>query len=344
MGQQMMIIALLSSFLLSGVVATMMGVWSDSDQLAASQYEQEQALNIASTGINMGVSRLRQDRYWRDGYSNVTVTSNGTVSVKVDDIGTDSVRITSNSRFNGATHTSWVEAKLTSIFPTTESALTIYGDSINFTNAGKSFNIDGRDYKIDGSLGVHNPVHGIGVAKTEIVTSLKQQLVDGSITANVIGKGGNASVGTTVTTKSDLLELRTYYKNLATMRLAPGKYSGSAVYGTMEKPEIVYVPGDLEWTGTISGAGILVVDGELLMAGKVSWKGIVIAVSGDVDLQIGASGTPSLMGTTLIGSSSSNITKVHVNGNPQIKFSHDAIESVLTKLNLLNVEIICYYE
>jgi hypothetical protein len=344
MGQQMMIIALLSSFLLSAGVLGMMGVWQDSTDIAASRFEEEQAINIASTGVNMGISRLRQNKNWRSGYSNVSISDGGTVSVRLTNIGLDSVRVTSVASFNNTNHTTIAEVELSSIFPTVESALTIYGDSVNFTNAGKSFNIDGRDYNPDGSKGAADDVHGIGVANTKIQAELKKQLVDGSISPNVIGKGGTGSVGTTVTTKTDLLELRTFYKSLATLTLAPGAYSGNAVYGTLDYPEIVYVPGDLEWSGTVSGAGILVVDGALLLAGKVSWQGIIIAVSGEVELELGSSGTPSLIGTTLIGSSKSNITNVHVNGNPQIKYSHLAIETVLQKLNLLNVAILSYYE
>ena len=48
----MMIIALLSSFLLSAGILGMMGMWDDSSKLATTQYEDEQALNIASTGVN----------------------------------------------------------------------------------------------------------------------------------------------------------------------------------------------------------------------------------------------------------------------------------------------------
>lgn len=343
MGQQSIIIAILASFLLTMAVGGFMGAWSTSTGTIATQFEEEQAMNVANSGVNLAISSLRLNKTWRSGYANLA-TSGGTVTVAIADLGTDSVRITSTGSYGDASRTAIVHAKLSSIFPTAESALTVFGDSVEFDADGKSFLIDGRDYNPDGiTFGSHDPVYGLAVTASNISDYLKTDITAADISANVQGKGGTPSVGTF--SKSNLDSLMNLYRTYATVKLPAGKYSGSAVYGTLESPQIVHVNGDLEWTGTITGAGILIVDGALLMAGKVSWQGIVMALSGDVTLQLGSSGTPALIGSTFIGSKNvSGITKVHVNGNPAVKYSHSVLETILARLNLLQVEVTSYWE
>ncbi len=81
------------------------------------------------------------------------------------------------------------------------------------------------------------------------------------------------------------------------------------------------------------------------MGGNVEWKGIVMALSGDATLELGASGTPNIIGSSFIGSKNvSGVTKVHLNGNPSVKYSYSVLETVLAKLNLLQVEVTSYWE
>jgi hypothetical protein len=148
-----------------------------------------------------------------------------------------------------------------------------------------------------------------------------------------------------VFTNVDLINLRNQYRSLATMEIPPGSYTGNAIFGTVDAPQVVHVGGDADWNGTISGAGILVVDGDLKLAGNITWKGIVITVSGDVTMDLGGSGNPNLWGTTWVGSDvSSKITNLNINGNPSIKYSYEIIQQVLANLDLLAVEVISWYE
>jgi hypothetical protein len=343
MGQQSIIIAVLSSFLLTMAVGGMTGAWNLSTDTIATQFEEEQAMNVANSGINLAISNLRQSKSWRTGYTNLTV-ANGSVTVRITDLGTDSVRINSTGTYGTATRTAVVHAKLSSIFPTAESALTIFGDSVEFDNDGKAFIVDGRDYTSNGSsFGGHDPVYGISVTANKIADYLKKDITAGKIASNVQGKGGSPSVGTFSNTNLD--SLMNLYRTYATVKLPGGKYTGNAVYGTLDNPQIVHVSGTLEWKGNVTGAGILIVDGALLMGGNVEWKGIVMALSGDATLELGASGTPNIIGSSFIGSKNvSGVTKVHLNGNPSVKYSYSVLETVLAKLNLLQVEVTSYWE
>ena len=300
---------------------------------------------MSRSGVNLAISKLRQQKSWRTGYSNLSAAG-GRVTVRVVDLGPDTVRITSAGTINGRTHTAVVDAKLSSIFPTVESALTVFGDSVHVSSSGKSFLIDGSDYRIDGTKSTNPPVSGIGVQSGEsakdVITQLETQS-GGSIAGNVQGKGGAPSVGTFNT--SNLNQLHQFYKERATIVMAAGKYASNTVIGSLERPEILYVPGDLEWTGTIVGTGILVVDGQLIMKGNIEWRGIVLAMSGDVTLELGGSGNPSILGTAWIGNSDPNkVTDVKVNGNPSIRYSYELLMTVLGNLGLLQVEVLRYYE
>lgn len=345
MGQQALIIVALSSLLAGVSVLGFMGAWDFSNETTASMFEREQALNITRSGVNLAISKLRHQKTWRTGYSDLSVAG-GTVSVDILDLGEDTVRITSVGTVNGASHTSVLEVKLSSIFPTVESALTVFGDSVELTADGKTFIIDGNDHNTDGSPGSYPAVEGVGVQSEESVADVKNQLDSiqtGSIADRVIGKSGIGSVGSFST--SNLLALHKFYKEIATIPLPAGKYADNRVLGTLDRPEVVYVPGNLEWSGTIQGAGILVVDGQLIMKGKIEWKGIILAMSGDVEISLGGSGTPAILGTVWIGNTDpTQVTHVHVSGNPSVAYSYMTLMTVLGNLGLLDVEILKYWE
>jgi len=342
MGQQSLIIVLMSSLLLSISVLGMMGMWNWSTETTATLYEREQALNISRSGVNKAVSILRKKKVWRTGFTGLRVAG-GSVDVAVRDLGPDTVRITSVGTINGVSHQSIVEAKLSSIFPTVESALTVFGDSVEIANIGKSFDVDGRDWLPGGTvLGSYPPVNGIGVQSAKVVEDIKKNM-DPNVYENVKGAGGEPSVGAFGSV--DLTTLHKFYKDRATRTLPAGTYSYNGVFGSMADPEIVYVPGDLIWKGTIAGAGILVVDGSLKLQGNIEWEGIVLSLSGDVDIEIGGTGNPHIHGTVWVGNTSSTgITNVNITGNPSIKYSYLTLMTVLGNLGLLDVEIYKYFE
>ncbi len=345
MGQQALIIVALSSLLVGVSVLGFMGAWDYSNETTASLFEREQALNVTRSGINLAISKLRQQKTWRTGYSNFPVVG-GTVSVRIIDIGLDTVRITAVGTINGVSHNSVLEAKLSSIFPTVESALTVFGDSVEVTSDGKAFLIDGHDHNLDGSPGIYPAVEGIGVQTDESVADVKKQLDSasgGSIASRVIGASGVGSVGSF--SSSNLTQLHQFYRDRRTITIPAGTYSNNAVYGTISQPEIVYVPGNLSWSGTISGAGILVVDGQLIMKGKIEWKGIILAMSGDVILSLGGTGTPAILGTVWVGNTDpTKVTHVNVTGNPSVAYSYTTLMTVLGNLGLLGVEVFKYWE
>ena len=124
MGYQTIIIVLLSSTLLSVTILGLSGVWDQSTTTVVTQANEEQAVNVASSGVNLAIISLRRNKDWRTGFSSLPVAG-GRCTVSLTDLGVDSVRITSNGTINGTTHTSIAVVKLASIFPSVEAALTV---------------------------------------------------------------------------------------------------------------------------------------------------------------------------------------------------------------------------
>ena len=342
MGQQSFIIIALSSLLLSISIFGFMDMWSDSSEISATQYAREQSLNIARRGVTIAMKRLRNSRTWRAGYTNMAVQG-GTVSVRITDIGVDTIRIDAQGSIAGESHSILVEATISSLVPNMESALTMFGDSVSFTAAGHSWSIDGRDWKADGTLGGRAAVNGIGLRTGKAVEDLIKQLGDTGDKHHVLGVGDAPSVGRFKA--SDLSGLQASFISKATTTLAEGHDAGTAVYGSPSTPEIVYAPGDMEMTGIVTGHGILIVKGELLLQGPIRWKGLVCSLSGNVRLEAGALGAPMILGALWVGNGASNgATRVHARGASSIRYSSETLDTMFRNFGLCTVRVIRYFE
>lgn len=65
---------------------------------------------------------------------------------------------------------------------------------------------------------------------------------------------------------------------------------GNTVYGTPDDPMIVYVEGDLEFGGGISGAGIIMVEGNIAWNGTPDYKGLIVTLGGTYTIDGGGTG------------------------------------------------------
>jgi hypothetical protein len=341
MGYQTMIIVLLTSILLSITIISLSTVWNKSVRNVSGQIEDQQAINVATSGIDMALAQLRMNKAWRSGYDDLEI-ADGVCDVTLADVGVDSVQITAVGTCGEQEHTSVVVVKFSPTIPVANAALSIYGDSVTFYNSGKSFLIDGRDYTSSGSLSGNPSLNGISVTAAHTEASLEAFLVKGKVGSNVSGAGTSPSIG--LTSALDIVQLKEQVRSMATLTLTPGKITGNLVIGTLAAPVIAYVPGDIEFKGNVSGAGILVVDGILTMGGNFFWKGIVISVSGSAAVNLGGSGNPYVLGSCIVGSSSSTITDVSVNGNVCCRYSSETISTVCNNLNLMSLEVKSWLE
>ncbi|MBN2012377.1 hypothetical protein JW960_23815 [candidate division KSB1 bacterium] len=84
---------------------------SEQNEIVVEQYEELAAKNLATSGMNLALSKIKRDYTWREGYSETSVSS-GSFDVQVNDM--DSlVRITSTGHSSGASNKVQVDVRLT---------------------------------------------------------------------------------------------------------------------------------------------------------------------------------------------------------------------------------------
>ncbi len=124
-----------------------------------------------------------------------------------------------------------------------------------------------------------------------------------------------------------------------------GDISSSASLGTLANPKITLVNADASGSGTItinksSGAGILVVNGDVKFAGNFSFQGIILCYK-STDLSFQSSGTNQIIGGIIAAGTD---VSIKTTGTMNIKYSHDAIETVKANLKSNGFKILSWYE
>lgn len=214
------------------------------------------------------------------------------------------------------------------------------GPGTNANFSGNAFQVDGRDYDINGAATGDPPVFGIATdnnqAVTDVVTDLNRPPV---ATGNVVGAGGatpdvhNYS-GTTDFDIDDFVSMVNTLNPYADRVLGtPGgsvSVSGNQTWGTPNNPQVTQLYGSATINGNISGAGILMVEGSLTLRGNVTWVGVVIVTgSALVDLR----GSIDVVGAMIAGNPSGRLdgsTDLDIRGSGSVRFSRDAIDMAQT--------------
>ncbi len=322
---------------------------------AVDQYETAQASNYAESGIDYAVSMLSQDTTW-SGVNN-KVISNGTVSISVvntaakyyqgSDVGLTRGRLITAIGTQGS-HSDTVRAVIqlpSSSGSSSSSAppfmnyaiasgnslhmngnVTVTDDNNNNLNANvhtnSNFAMNGNN-KIDGFL-----TYG-GNAHSNPASRLNTSIVPNQNPDNLPNHQ-----------KVDPLDIPSFnpddYKDVATQVYNTNKtFSGNISLGTKENPEIIYVGGDLQITGNVSGYGVFIVKGNILINGNVTITSIDptgnnlglyskgdINVNGNVTLkaQLLASSNINLGGNTKVYGSVTAKGHINFNGNVSIYY------------------------
>jgi len=66
--------------------------------------------------------------------------------------------------------------------------------------------------------------------------------------------------------------------------------AGNTTYGTRDNPQITYIAGNANMSGTVSGAGILVVEGDLEWSGTPPFEGLILVLGGKFQVSGGGIG------------------------------------------------------
>jgi hypothetical protein len=275
--------------------------------------------------------------------------------------------IPSSGSFNGGTYTVahtesgdtlWLTAKgfcadssytmkvkllrTTKPFPTVTSAIGIRATPVNFSLSGKA-QVDGHNYDSTGTnLVGSGDVTGVATMKKADSTSVKS---NGA--GNILGV---PPVKVDTTTVDPLPFLDEYRLNADYTYNSGGVYN-NVTWGTSSAPVIVYCnAGDdtsfsIKFTGNVEGYGILVVRGNVQFNGNFSFYGLVVVDGFNTQVQLGASGTPQVVGGIIVaGNAGASVTLKGTGTTGKIKYSSSALAKARNIGRLRYYTILSWYE
>lgn len=274
MGKGALITALGISILISLVILNLNANAKNSTSATVNFFKQTQARIIANSGIEIYLEKMRRNKTLKGTFLNNPLM-NGKYNINI--YGPDSLlKIKSVATFEGVTHTSLVTASRTPVkIPNVNSAIYIASQN-GAVDLNGNMQISGNDHWINGDAGgLGAPLPGMGVDDLAdsvlIMNSIRPKLK-----SDIEGLGGVPSVRA-VYDPTDWLELTENYIFAADTVLPTGTYPTGTTLGTIAKPTISYVNGNVDFSGTSSGSGILILNGNIRFTGNFTFTGIVIA-------------------------------------------------------------------
>lgn len=294
-----------------------------------------QARNVAASGAEVGIMELIRDKTWRPANGLLELNlGEFTADVQVLDsiidstIGLRQARVISEATIGGRTARVNGLLQERSRVPKSEGAMAIYSPDVTFRANGTAFLVSGTDGETDDS----NQKYGIAAGNTTVYDKVMAEL-KANQEVQVEGKGGTPSVAEVADRNEELLELISWYYNIANTTDFGTVYDnlhlkGGEQLGTIEEPKITYVNNDMSVSGNSSGAGILIVgpEGSLDMTGggsrNFNFHGLVI-VMGEAKVQ----GNMNIEGTMLFGGTNPLI-EITIGGNIEIRYSSKALAAI----------------
>lgn len=295
-----------------------------------------QARLIANSGIEVFLEKLRRDKYLTGKYIN-NLLFDGRYDIDIS--GNDSnMTIVSTGYFNDRTHTTKVRAKRLPVeLPPVYGSLFVSSSTLAL-NLNGNMEINGNDTNIDGSPGSGSAVPGIAVDDPAdsafIVNDLKPK-----ISEDIVGEGESPSVKSIVDT-TNWMQITQDLIFAADTTLRTGTYSSGSVFGTMAKPKITFVNGDVTFAGSATGSGIMIINGNVKMSGNFTYYGIII-VFGKSNIETQITGNGGIYGSTILVGEAVNI---HSTGTASFYYSSQAINNAKTNLKSSRFLILSWWE
>lgn len=300
------------------------------------------ARNMAHSGVEITMNKLRYDPSWRNSYNPYTVQLHyGTASVLIQDstvnssLGADDLRLVARVPYqeNGVKNDMVLVAYLIKIIypqlPNIPASLALTDDKFS-ANLYGSYTIDGND-----ESGMVDPILGISVMDTDS----QQKLLNGAQkTDNITGTGGTPSVD--VDQSIDFKDVEYLIDQLApNATYLNGQYTTNL--GSPGNPGVFFVKDYAKITSNVKGYGILVVrkTGDLDIAtldlkGTFNFYGLVLFENA---WSLNGNGTANIHGSVLVGSpEGSSDINIEIGGNLQIYYNKFAMSYAeeAAKLNI----------
>jgi len=199
---------------------------------------------------------------------------------------------------------------------------------------GNSFLISGYDTNVDGTPGSKPPGWGISTTDAATVTEITNDTTtDGGLTAqqmdNVIGVGGDPSVGATTEMTPSPTEIADAFLQSPHTELVGNQFTGNETWGTDANPQITRItPGKdnkvITIAGNVTGTGVLIIDGPVDIQGTIDFHGLIIA-RGRVEIAL--LGTATIHGSIYIAKqdAADGGSELDVRGNASVYYSSQAL-------------------
>ena len=242
-------------------------------------YETTVARNIANTAVDLTLQQLRDSASWREGFEDIPFGEeswSGTLSATLKDAsigGQDYVQIVATGEYNGKRKTIIVIVE-----PASEALPPLF---LNYAlSSGGNIRFNGKGLIVDDGHPTWNAnVHANGNLEINDATTVEGF---GNYGGNYVDNGGNGNFLPNVN-PDNLPPLSQRppvyfpefkpedYLGVATDILIGNQtFSGNIPLGTKKNPRIIYIDGNLEISGTVSGYGALIVKGNIYLMGDIN--------------------------------------------------------------------------
>lgn len=304
---------------------------------------QNQARNMASSGLEMGIREVVENYSWRPtSQPEIKSFVGNNIKVFVDDISTHpgeleahQVRIRAISEMGGETADAFAILERESIYPPIPGAMGFYGEDSNL-NIGGNAKVYGHDEDPPGG------VPGDGIDKTGISAVISEdELINSTGNANEIDgeppfcvANGNESEGEEACEgELDAEELQSFIDEYTLKSENFSEISNIPPLGTSENPKIVKLDQNEKFNDE-GGAGILIIPSNvsLELRGDFNFEGLVI-VQGTLDIR----GNVTIYGSMLFSDNSlleieeADPDEPELSGNTTIQYSSSALANINDK-------------
>lgn len=255
----------------------------------------------------------------------------------------DTLWLTTKGYFADSSYSMKVKLlRTTKPFPGVNSAIGIRATPVHFSLAGKA-EVDGHNYDSTGTKLVGSgDVAGVATMKRTDSATVKSE---GE--TNILGV---PPVSVDTSTIDPLAFLSEYKSNADYVYNTSGVYN-SVTWGSSSSPAIVYCnAGDdttfsIKFTGNVVGYGILVVRGNVQFNGNFSFFGLVVVDGFNTVVQLGAAGTPAIVGGVIVaGNAGASVTLKGTGTTGKVKYSSQALAKARNIGKLRYYSIIEWYE
>lgn len=294
-----------------------------------------QARQIALTGINLAVNKLRSNSSWTAGFQNEPVLQ-GKLDLTVDMIGLlpDQRRVTSVGKYFGHVYrmvsilqVSQQDRDFNQSLLNVQSAMEMQGISLSI-QPGNLFYINGNDWVSDTTFNQATAKYGIGASTNPQLTveAVRTALTNANATQKVVGIGNAPSIVSV--SPVNMNQLADEVRRVSTIIHTKQKLERPRSWGTMNNPEIVYATKTLTVEKPLNGAGILFIKGNIRVNSTINWDGYLIV--GGNEIRVNPSGNVVVRGAVYFGNGQS--LKFGSTGNMNVVYSSNVLNVVKANL------------